>query len=270
MPIVVTRFVALHCVLACFPRIITDSSHRADATLRMWIYCYMIDRLMRRLCAPGIERRPAHLQAFLPARPDLRAPLLVVALEPQRYAVLVASDGHHRAANLVSVQVQRLADDRQHGEEPPLVDLAAERVLLGHGEHELAAVLVGRVLPHGDHALAEDVVVAADGQLVGRLEVVEDPPEVLHGVEGAAVDQVVLPRLAVVDHLGVVEPDGPLGIQRDGPLFDFLADGGSQRRHASRVLRVYIYVCMCVEMGKCEGVGMRLFASFGGLRLRSV
>jgi len=168
--------------------------------------------------------RSVHFQALLPPGPDERAPVLVVRSQPESDPILVPTDRKDGPANFVPVLVQRLPDDRQDGEEPPLVAASGPGILLGYRQDELPPLDVLRVLPHGEDALAEDVVVRVDGYLGGRLQVVEDAPEGFDRVEGTAVDQVVLPGLVGVGEAGIVEPDGPRGVQRDGFGGYFLGD----------------------------------------------
>ena len=58
-----------------------------------------------------------------------------------------------------------------YGEEPDVVNVA-HGLVTGQLDAPLAAVLVGRILPHGLDALLEQVVVGADGQITSLHDIV--------------------------------------------------------------------------------------------------
>ena len=67
-----------------------------------------------------------------------------------------------------------------YGEEPDVVNVA-HGLVTGQLDAPLAAVLVGRILPHGLDALLEQVVVGTDSQIAGLHDIVVDTMEILKG-----------------------------------------------------------------------------------------
>mmetsp|Transcript_8303 Transcript_8303/g.18111 ORF Transcript_8303/g.18111 Transcript_8303/m.18111 type:complete len:244 (+) Transcript_8303:442-1173(+) len=162
-----------------------------------------------------LQHRPVrHFQRALPPGPDLNAFISIARPQPQRDPILPLANGHHRAAHPRAALVHRLPQQGEGGVEPPLVPLALFGVGLGHGHHELSALDVGFVLPHGLDAGAEEVVVAVHGELGGGEDVVEGAPELFGRGEGRDVFQIFAPGRVRRSQTGIVVPERPGRVER--------------------------------------------------------
>ena len=128
--------------------------------------------------------------------PDLDVPPAIDA-RPHAQHVLALPHAQHDPADLLAGVAELVAHDAQQQILPVAV---GDALLQAHDP--LAAALVGRVLPHGPHALAEQVVVGHGRQRRRPLQVRVHGPEGLRAAERRQRHR----RLLVVGVLGRRRP----------------------------------------------------------------
>ena len=128
-----------------------------------------------------------------PFRDPIQLIHVVFTPRPELDSIDLTPQTHYRTADLV-ILLQLLSN--QGHDKPVPTSVQQLRVVL-HRQHPLAAIGVGRILPHGLDARFEDVVVAVLLELGGGLEPVEVAAEFFDSVEFANDGEVGFVLLAL-------------------------------------------------------------------------